>query len=229
MLGRVFCNRAGPGGGPVLPCFFHHGPQRRADDIGKRLLSQTGGSAYPPTPLLLLQLLQRTVSSVSMRPKDHLRKRIIGRLLLNTVYSRLEVLILASDCFLKVVPHLATCICIYVFVSQNELFKKKNGGIFQTGCPMPAHWRWGSIGASLERITALSNVLPLIWDAKKFAQSSGSAISKDENLDDEDQASLNLPVLSKSIKSAKWWGCSHMMLQAKSTITFKKAHRQLNS
>jgi hypothetical protein len=104
-----------------------------------------------------------------MLHNQHLRTRIIGKLILETRHAHLEP-------------------------------------FFKRACPKPIEWRWGRMAESIKFVVRLQSILPLVWDPAKFL-----GRETDDALQEEDKNLLNLPVLTKAIRSSKWWSYTAML------------------
>ena len=73
--------------------------------------------------------------------------------------------------------------------------------LFARSCPLPAHWRWGSVGASVERVMTMFSIMMATWDPSKFARK-----GNDKDLDKEDTEQLQVhTLLTRTIRSCRWW------------------------
>ena len=69
------------------------------------------------------------------------------------------------------------------------------------------------MGAVLEDVLVYRKILPAIWDARRFLQADGAsaAADVDRRLDEETKSKLNMPILTQTIKSKKWWAYAAML------------------
>ena len=89
--------------------------------------------------------------------------------------------------------------------------------MFDHGCPLHATWRWGSVAECVKPMLKLRTVLPCIWDPQKFVEARGSG-EGGKGIDDETKSKLNIPLLTRSIRSKEWWGYTMMIHKLHSSV-----------
>ena len=89
--------------------------------------------------------------------------------------------------------------------------------MFETCVEPVAKWRWGTIVKTLPSILKLQNGLHLVWDEGKF-------LNRGESLQDEDGSDVfKLAIVTKTVKSSRWWAFGHMLLHLHAVGNFPSA------
>ena len=88
--------------------------------------------------------------------------------------------------------------------------------LYKHGCPIHATWRWGTLAGILKKFLYLQASLRCVWDARTFLDGPRSAADAAAGrpraqLDDQDRQALNVHVLTRSIRSSKWWSYTEML------------------
>ena len=100
---------------------------------------------------------------------------------------------------------MATCIKGTRFSAMEVIYKK--------GCVRHATWRWGTIHSILQRFLEVKNSLRLVWDKGRFmGEAPGSEDDASRRqLQESDKDTLKVDMLTKAIKSPKWWCYTEML------------------
>lgn len=81
--------------------------------------------------------------------------------------------------------------------------------LFKHGVPSAIEWRWGSVVGCLKKMLPLANALRVAWDPQKFSAGGGESQGPRPDVGSD---TLDLQLITQTIRSARWWAYSHMVL-----------------